>query len=244
MGWYYLGGGLELYREFYQKVLKMNVMVIPVMVAGPQAFGWFKKPIKSFDDFKNLKCRQTGFAAEVYKSMGMQPVNMPAGEILPAAERGVIDCAEWIGGEEDRRLGLHNIFKFHYTPGMHEAVTIAELLINMDVWNELPKSYQTMIEVACTEAFLRHWIDFQRMNAGAVKDWVDNYGVTVLKTPDDILKKFLVAWDKLAAEEAEKSPFFKKTWLSQKAYASVVVPAKRFYFPPYSFAADHYWPNK
>jgi hypothetical protein len=30
---------------------------------------------------------------------------------------------------------------------------------------------------------------------------------------------------------------------SQKAYAAVVVPAKRFLFPPYSFAANYYWPE-
>ncbi|MGQ0547433.1 MAG: hypothetical protein ACT4P3_19225 [Betaproteobacteria bacterium] len=31
---------------------------------------------------------------------------------------------------------------------------------------------------------------------------------------------------------------------SQRQYASVVVPAKRFLFPPYSFAANCYWPEK
>ena len=31
---------------------------------------------------------------------------------------------------------------------------------------------------------------------------------------------------------------------SQRAYASVVVPAKRFLFPPYDFAANWYWPEK
>jgi hypothetical protein len=30
---------------------------------------------------------------------------------------------------------------------------------------------------------------------------------------------------------------------SQRAYASLVVPAKRFMFPPYSFAANYYWPE-
>jgi hypothetical protein len=30
---------------------------------------------------------------------------------------------------------------------------------------------------------------------------------------------------------------------SQKAYASKVIPAKRFMFPPYSFAANHYYPE-
>ena len=43
----------------------------------------------------------------------------------------------------------------------------------------------------------------------------------------------------MAAEEAAKSPFFKKTHESQRQYASLVVPAKRFMFPPY-FAANYY----
>jgi len=31
---------------------------------------------------------------------------------------------------------------------------------------------------------------------------------------------------------------------SQREYASKVVPAKRFLYPPYSFAANYYWPEK
>ena len=30
---------------------------------------------------------------------------------------------------------------------------------------------------------------------------------------------------------------------SQRAYAAKVVPAKRFMFPPYSFAANYYFPE-
>jgi hypothetical protein len=30
---------------------------------------------------------------------------------------------------------------------------------------------------------------------------------------------------------------------SQREYASKVVPAKRFMTPPYSFAANYYWPE-
>ena len=46
---------------------------------------------------------------------------MPGGEIIPSAQRGVIDCAEWVGGVEDLRLGLPQVWKYHYTPGMHES---------------------------------------------------------------------------------------------------------------------------
>jgi TRAP-type mannitol/chloroaromatic compound transport system substrate-binding protein len=243
MGWHYEGGGIELYQELYRDVLKLNVIPIPILPAGPQAFGWFKQPINSLEDFKGLKCRETGLAADIFKEMGMNVVNMPGGEILPAAERGVIDCAEWVGGVEDLKLGFHSVWKYHYTPGMHETVTIAELLINGDVWNKLAPDLQEIVQSAATETFFRWWMRWQRQNADAIKELTEKHGVQILKTPDDILYEFLKTWDKIAAREAAADPFFKKVLESQRAYASLVVPAKRFLFPPYSFAADYYWPR-
>ena len=121
LGWMYEGGGLELYQQFYKDVLKLNVVPLPAFPSGPQALGWFKRPIKNLADFKGMKCRQTGINAEIYTEMGMRTVNLPGGEILPAAERGVIDCAEWVGGIEDLQLGFHNVWKYHYTPGHARA---------------------------------------------------------------------------------------------------------------------------
>ena len=134
LGWLYVGGGLEMWREFYQNDLKLNVIVWPAHPSSPQALGWFKKPLKSVADFKGMKCRQTGLNSEVYAKLGMAVVNMAGGEIVPAAQRGVIDCAEWVGGVEDLRLGLPGVFKYHYTPGMHENNSIGELGFNLDVW--------------------------------------------------------------------------------------------------------------
>jgi len=244
MGWHYEGGGFELYQDYYQKELKLNVVAFPILPSGPQAFGWFKRPIKSMADFKGLKCRQTGIAAEVWNRMGVTTVNLPGGEIMPAAQRGVIDCAEWVGGVEDLRFGFHNLWKYHYTPGVHESVTIGELVINQDVWKSLSPVHQEIIRSATIETMYRWWAKWQKQNADAVKELQEKHGVQVLRTPPDILIAFLKAWDQLAAEEAAKNPFFKKVHDSQKAYAAVVVPSKRFYFPPYSFIANYYWPEK
>src|SRR5687768_12099189 len=46
MGWLHHGGGNELYQEFYRDQLKLNVIVFPILPSGPQAFGWFNKPIE------------------------------------------------------------------------------------------------------------------------------------------------------------------------------------------------------
>ena len=94
MGWLYTGGGLDLYHELYNVELKRNIVVIPLAWVGNQVFGWFAKPINSWADLKGRKCRQTGLFAEVMARAGITPVNMPGGEIVPAGERGVIECAE------------------------------------------------------------------------------------------------------------------------------------------------------
>jgi TRAP-type mannitol/chloroaromatic compound transport system substrate-binding protein len=243
IGWMHHGGGIDLAQEFFQKELKLNLFWHPILPSGPQAFGWFKRPIKNLADMKGMKCRQTGLAAEVWQRMGMTTVNMPGGEIIPSAQRGVIDCAEWVGGVEDLRLGFHNVWKYHYTPGMHENVTIGEIVFNMDVWKGLSTQHKEMIKSAANETFLIWWAKWQKQNADAIKELQEKHGVRILRTPPDILVAFLNEWDKLAAEEGAKNPFFKRVHDSQRAYAAVVVPAKRFYFPPYSFAANHYWPE-
>jgi len=243
IGWMHHGGGNDLCNEFFQKELKLNVFWLPILPSGPQAFGWFKRPIKNLADFKGMKCRETGMAAEVFQRMGMQTVNMPGGEIIPSAQRGVIDCAEWVGGVEDLRLGFHNVWKYHYTPGMHENVTIGEVIFNMDIWKGLSPWHQEVIKSAANETFLIWWAKWQRQNADAIKELQEKHGVRILRTPPDILTEFLKTWDIIAAEESQKNAFFKKTLESQRQYASLVVPAKRFMFPPYSFAANYYWPE-
>ena len=243
LGWMWEGGGHALWIELYQSVLKLNLMPFSAHPTSPQAFGWFKRPIKNLADFKGMKCRQTGINAEVFQRMGMSTVNMPGGEIIPAAQRGVIDCAEWVGGIEDLRLGLHNVYKYHYTPGMHENNTIGELTFNLDVWKSLSPVAHEQVRSALRDTFISWLARNQKENADALKEFREKHGVHVLRTPPDILIAYLKAWDDLAAEESARSPFFKKVMDSQRAWAEVSVPAKRFMQPPYSFAANYYWPD-
>jgi TRAP-type mannitol/chloroaromatic compound transport system substrate-binding protein len=244
LGWIYEGGGLELWWEFYQKELKLNVVAFPILPASPQALGWFKRPIKNLADFKGMKCRQTGIVAEIYQRMGMQTVNMPGGEIVPSAQRGVIDCAEWVGGIEDLRLGLPQVWKYHYTPGMHESASIGELIINSEVWAGFTPQQQEAVRVAVNDTFVRWWVKWQKQNAEAIEEMRTKHGTQLSRTQPEILIAFFKAWDEIAKEESAKNPFFKKTLDSQRAYAAKVIPAKRFMFPPYSFAANHYFPEQ
>ena len=208
LGWMYHGGGNELCNEFFQKELEpQRASGIPILPSGPQAFGWFKRPIKNLADFKGMKCRQTGMAAEVWQRMGMTTVNMPGGEIIPSAQRGVIDCAEWVGGVEDLRLGFHNVWKYHYTPGMHENVTIGELVFNIDVWKGLSPAAQEDDQER-GERVLPHLVGevAEAERRGASRSCSKKHGVRILRTPPDILVEFLKTWDIIAAEEGAEEP--------------------------------------
>ena len=78
--WLYDGGGLKLWEEVYDP---FNLVPIPMGNTGVQMTGWFRKPIKSVDDFKGLKMRIPGLAGKVYASLGVDVKLLPAARSSP-----------------------------------------------------------------------------------------------------------------------------------------------------------------
>ncbi len=244
MGWLQDGGGMELYTELYQKELKLNVHPIPLTSVANQAMGWFKRPVKNWADLKGRKCRENGITAEVYGKSGMVTVNMGGGEVLPAGERGVIECGEFVGAAEDLKVGIQTIWKNFYPMALHEPATVVELIINGDAWKALSPDLQAIMQTAALETTIRGLVARGKQDAAAFAEMRDKHGVTIHRTPDDVLQKTLEAGDELLNAEAAKNPFFKKVLDSQRAYAAQVVPTRRMTNPPYGFAANYYWPDK
>ena len=102
-GWLYDGGDIPLWHEVYAP---FGMIGFPCGNTGVQMTGWFRKEIKSINDFKGLKMRIPGLAGKVFATLGVDVKLLPGGEIFPALERGVIDAAEFVGPYQDRRLGL------------------------------------------------------------------------------------------------------------------------------------------
>jgi TRAP-type mannitol/chloroaromatic compound transport system substrate-binding protein len=127
---------------------------------------------------------------------------------------------------------------------MHESNSMLELIINTDVWAGFTPQQQEAVRVSTFDTFVRWGIRWQKQNADAIEEMRTKHGVQLLRTPPDLLVEFLKTWDTMAKEESAKNPFFKKVLDSQREYASKVVPAKRFMFPPYSFAANYYFPEQ
>ena len=119
LGWYFRGGGRELYIEYYTKILKADVMPFLYAPDGPECFGWFKKPVTSVAEFTKLRFRiSSGLPSDVLKDMGGVPMNLPGQELIPAAERGIVDGVEWINPANDLPLGLSDVFKFYSIQGL------------------------------------------------------------------------------------------------------------------------------
>ena len=225
VAWIFEGGGYELYRKFYSDVLKVNVEPLFVQPMGPDPLGWFKRPIKDVADFKKLKYRSPpGITGEIFKEMGITAVALPGGEIVPSAQRGVIDAAEWIGPADDLNLGLHRVWKNYYLQGLHQSTDIGEVLINKGVWAKLPADLQEIVRTAAMASMMETYTYNVYRNAAAVKKLRDEFKVTIHDTPRDFYPEFVRATNVVLERYAAKDPFFKQVLDSQRDFAKTVVP--------------------
>ena len=225
MSWLKNGGGDVLYDRLYTDVLKTNIKPFMIQPMGPDPFGWFKKPIKSIDEMKPMKYRSPpGLTAEIFKEMGITTVAMPGAEIVPAAQRGVIDAAEWIGPADDMILGFQTVFKHYYLQGLHQSTDVAELLINKTFWNKLSPDLKAIIEASVAATIAETYTFNVYRNAVAMDKLKKDHGVTIHDTPKEFFTAFQKATTVVYDRESAKNPFFKEVLDSQRKFATVVVP--------------------
>src|SRR3546814_6880926 len=89
-----------------------------------------------------------GLPGQGYTEMGVSVTGLPGPEIIPAAERGVIDAGEWINPASDLDMGFHEIFDYYSLQGLHQAIDIGDVIINGDVWKKLSPDLQAIVETA------------------------------------------------------------------------------------------------
>lgn len=225
MAWLYEGGGNELYRKLWTDVLKVNVVAFMIQPMGPDPLGWFKKPINSTADFKKIKYRAPpGITGEIFKEMGVAAVALPGGEIVPAAQRGTIDAAEWIGPADDMNLGLQTVWKYYYLQGLHQSTDVGDLYINGDFWKKLPPDIQEIIRTAAMASIAETYTYNVARNAQAVVKLREQFKVQVLDTPKDFFPEFVRATNVVLDRYAAKDAYFKQVLESQRNFARVVVP--------------------
>jgi TRAP-type mannitol/chloroaromatic compound transport system substrate-binding protein len=225
LSWYMNGGGRDLYVEYYQKILKADVMPFLIAPDGPEAFGWAKKAPKTLQDYLKMRYRMSaGLSSDVLKDMGGTPVNMHGAEIIPALERGLLDGGEWINTASDLKLGLYDVTKNYCLQGLHQAIGIQDIIINGKAWRALPPDIKAIVETAATKSILDGIMYFVEANAKALHILTEEKGVKLFDAPPGYSAAFIKSSKKVLAKFEQQDPFFKKVLDSQRKYATLVVP--------------------
>ncbi len=213
--WFEYGGGQQLMDKVYAK---HGLKSIIGGSTGNQMGGWFQKEINTVADLKGLKMRIPGFAGEIMAEVGAKPVNIPAGELSAALDRGTIDALEWVGPSLDLRMGFHKVAPFYYT-GWHEPGTELQFLINLKKYNSLPQDLQTILTTAMKLAAYEMYAQSEHESA---KNWASMkqaYPNIKVKTfPKPVFDALRAANKKLLAKLANKNPLAKEIIDSQANY--------------------------
>jgi len=212
--WWYEAGGRELGEELY---LKFNAHPILCGLTGPETAGWFRRRIESLDDLKGLKIRFAGIGGKVIERFGASVTMLPGGEIFQALEKGAIDATEFSLPNVDQSLGFHRIAPYNYYPGWHQPATASHLIVNINVWETLPKANQKLIETACTAGVTRNLAKTEALQGSVIAGFPD-VGVSAETLPLDVLRALQNVTNEILDEEANKSEMFRRILDSQRRF--------------------------
>ncbi|RBO54443.1 ABC transporter substrate-binding protein [Rhodovulum sp. BSW8] len=209
--WYYHSGGHELHNELGQ------IFGLKSFLAGntgPQSGGWFRREIKSPEDFKGLKFRMPGQGGEILGKLGASVQNLPGSEVYQALSSGAIDGTEWIGPWADEKAGFQEITKIYYTAGFHEPGPGLSLAMNLEVFDSLTPSQQAAVQQVTASANQWALSLFMKNNASALRR-LQAGGVQVREFSDDV-------WDAFGAAAQEVFAQYMGDELYKKIYDSYV----------------------
>lgn len=243
LSWFYQGGGRELYRELTQDQMGLNVVGLMGFPMPAQPFGWFKNPITGLPDIQGMKYRTVGLAADLLQSMGMSVAQLPGGEIVPAMERGVIDAFEFNNPSSDMRFGAQDVAKNYYLGSYHQAAEAFEFLFNRDVMEDLDPDLRAILEHG-VEAVSTYNTAYALDNYSTdLLKLRDEAGVTIHKTPQDILQAQLDAWSDMITQ-LEGDETIKKILDSQRDWVKRTVYYELLDRPDYTLAYEHFFPGE
>jgi TRAP-type mannitol/chloroaromatic compound transport system substrate-binding protein len=212
--WNYDGGGIDMMNAFYNS---QGLHGFPGGNTGAQMGGWWRKEINSLADMAGVKMRIGGMGGKVMEALGVVPQQIPGGDIYPSLERGTIDAAEWVGPYDDEKLGLNKVAPYYYYPGFWEGGAMLHFLINLGKWNELPKSYQTIVQAATVQANQTMLAKYDFRNPAALRRLIAG-GAQLRPYPDDVMAKAFEEANKFYGTLATENADFKTIWESQTAY--------------------------
>jgi len=210
LSWFQYGGGKELYDQLWSEMGRdiKGFMLQPV---GPEALGWFPKPIKDMADFRKYKFRTPpGIPGQTYKDIGIASVAMGGGDILPALQAGTIDAAEWCCPKPDLVFGFYKVLKHYYLQGLHQVVVNADFYMTGKLYNSLTDHEKKSLEVAANASLAKSLSYRIYENGKALAELTTKHGVILEDTPSDYFVEYMAAAKATLEKMQLKMHFSKK----------------------------------
>ena len=186
MGWIDFGGGQQLWDELSGQ---HGIKAFQAANTGHQMGGWFKKEIKSLDDFNGLKMRIPGQGGDVLRALGGSAIALSGGEIYQALQTGTIDATEWVGPWNDSFLGFHQEAPYYYGPGFHEPGASLAVGMNLQTWEGLTPYEQAVVKNTCQSVNHLSLGEFTYQNSVYLQKLVNEHGTQLRSFPEDVVKR-------------------------------------------------------
>lgn len=212
--WMHEGGGAEALDAIYARhgLKSLYCGVLPA-----EGGGWFRAPIETIADLDGLAMRAFGYGALTLRALGVVPYELPAADIGPALETGLVAAAEFSLPSIDADLGLHEAAGHLYLPGWQQPATSLELLMPERSWTALSDDHRSAIEAAC-EATLSWSLEMSRERQVIALDRFRAEGIEIHDWPEEILAALRQAWTGVIAEETARDPLLAAAWESYLAH--------------------------
>ncbi|MBB4267992.1 TRAP transporter substrate-binding protein [Roseospira visakhapatnamensis] len=208
-------GGQQMMEELYEP---HNVMPILCGIVSPEAAGWFTFPLENLDQVQGLRIRFAGMGGQVLQKMGAEVTVLPASELFDALDKGVIDATEFSMPTVDEQLGFYKVAKFYHLPGWHQQSTSQYLYVNLDKWNGLDETQQTILRTACTAGVAKSIARAEGLQGAVLNTFTEEHDVTAVRLPEDILMELQAKTDEVMAEFSAKDEGFARVWGAMKAF--------------------------
>ena len=137
-------------------------------------------------------------------------------------EKGVIDAFEFNNPTSDRRFGAQDVAKVYMMGSYHQAMEFFEIMFNKTKYDSLPAEHQAILKYAAESASSANEWKAQDYYSTDLQALINEDGVKVVRTPQDVFEAQVKAWDVLVAR-MEQDEFMKRVMASQREWAKRVV---------------------
>ena len=156
---------------------------VGLMMVGPSSLVT-KAPVRHLADLKGKKIRvlASQFQTEAFGRLGVTPVALTLGDVLPALQQGAIDGAL---GSLKNWVAMHFGDTSKYVTEIGQPAIFGVVEISKKWYDSLPSDLQQIIDGdAAAESAAVNPLAIDIVN-GARKDWVDNGGELISLPPDE-----------------------------------------------------------